>query len=149
MNMHSRIHSFNFSSTTNSTSSPTSFSPKVNKWEKVKDVIALVTLVAFNVFAFWGCPPLYGFFFGCGVFANIIGSKWVQENISAVFNNILWKGGWKWIVPTAIPLYTVLLPATLIMQAVFAGADMGSRISLAARDLLGKSFLSLKPVLHV
>lgn len=115
-------------------------STKSPAWEKIKSVIAIVALVAFNIFALWGCPVIYGIFLGCGLIAG----KWVQNNISNVFSNILRKGGWKWIVPSCIPLYTLLLPATLIMQAVFAGADMGSRISLAARGLLNKSFFNTK-----
>ena len=108
--------------------------------ERLINIVSMVALTIFYAFSFWCSPYLFTISFFVGIFY----SAEIKERISDVFNQMAWK----WIIPTAGLLYWFSLPATLTMQAVLAGLDMGARWSLAARGLLaengGSTFLCFR-----
>lgn len=96
--------------------------------ERLINIVSMVALTIFYAFSFWCSPYLFTISFFVGIFY----SAEIKERISEVFDQMAWK----WVIPTAGLLYWFALPATLTMQAVLAGLDMGARWSLAARGLL-------------
>ena len=97
-------------------------------YDRLINIVSMVALSILYAVAFWCSPYLFTISFFVGIFY----SAEVKERISMIFNQMAWK----WIIPTTGLLYWFALPATLTMQAVLAGLDMGSRWSIAARGLL-------------
>lgn len=110
-----------------SASVPPAPPPRLTRCDHLKNIIKAIALTIFYAFAFWNCP----YFFTVNFFVGIFFSAEVKKRITDVFNQMAWR----WIVPTSMLLYWLSLPATLTMQAVIAGLDMGARWSFAARGM--------------
>lgn len=115
--------------------------PARGKFDRLKNIVIAVALVTFNCFVFYnGGPFLWTVSFYVGVFLY----DHVKKRVTDVFNQM----SWMWIIPTAGILYGLSWPATITMQAILSGLDMGSRWSYAARGLLeekgGKIFFCFR-----
>lgn len=115
--------------------------PVGGKYDRLKNIVSAVALVTFNCFTFYNGGP---FFWTVSFIVGIFVYDHVKKRITDVFNQM----SWMWIIPTTGILYGLSWPATITMQAIISGLDMGSRWSYAARGLLeengGKLFLCFR-----
>jgi hypothetical protein len=115
--------------------------PVPRKYDRLKNIVTAIALVAFNCFVFYNGGP---FFWTVSFFVGVFVYDHVKRRITDVFNQM----SWMWIIPTTGILYGLSWPATITMQAILSGLDMGSRWSYAARGLLeengGKIFLCFR-----
>jgi hypothetical protein len=101
----------------------------LSKFEHLKKIINMIALIIFNSFVFYNGGAN---FWTVSIFIGAIASDFVQERITNLFNEM----SWKWLVGTTAILYAYAWPATIPMQAILAGLDMGCRCSQAARGTL-------------
>lgn len=100
--------------------------------ESLKNIINAVAISVFAAFTFTNGGP---YFWTVSFFVGAFAANFVKVNISDVFSEM----SKMWVIPTTLILYSISWPATLTMQAILSGLDMGYRCSYAARGLLSKN----------
>lgn len=108
--------------------------PKQSKKSPLVRAVHVLALITFNCFTFYNGGP---WFWTVGFFAGVFAYDLVKNRITDVFARMHWM----WILPTTGALYALSWPATITMQAILTGLDMGSRWSFAAQ---GENVVSLR-----
>jgi len=115
--------------------------PMKGKYDRLKNIVSMVALIIFNYFTFKNGGP---YFWTVSFIVGAIAYDLVKSRITDLFNRM----SWMWIIPTTSILYGISWPATITMQAILTGLDMGARWSYAATGLLkengGKIFLCFR-----
>lgn len=90
------------------------------------EIISYIALGIFYLMAAWSSA----FLFATAFFIGVFNSDEIRIRITEVFKRM----SWKWILPTGFILYAIFLPATITMQGVLAGLDLGSRWAQWAKN---------------
>lgn len=111
-------------------------SPPLTKSYILKVVASKVAFLAFSFYACYCCPVPWGYSF----FVGIIFRHDIKRKITDLFGKIMWSPlALQLVPPSAILIHWFLLPNLLVMQAVMAGAALGSSLALSVEDLLNSN----------
>ncbi len=99
------------------------------KVEILQYLVSRIALAALNIYAIWlaSGPWSIGFFVG------FLFHEEIKNRVTDLFSIL----NWKIMIPTAGFLYWLSLPYIVTMQIALAGADMGSRLALTAKNHKG------------
>lgn len=101
--------------------------------EILKVAISRVAFFIFNLFAFVCSPVMW--MIGAGI--GVLFRHEIKDRITNFFGSIIWgRLSWQLVPPSALLVYWIPLPATIMVQAVLAGAAFSSHIALAAESAI-------------
>jgi|LakMenEpi03Aug12_release.lakeMendotaPanAssembly.Ray.scaffolds.fasta_scaffold218326_3 hypothetical protein len=99
----------------------------------IQRVVSIVALLALSAFAYYWASTLFLIGLGIGVAFRYE----INQRITDLFVKIMFTPTTSLIaIPTAFLLYWLSWPGAIVVQAVFAGASLGSELALGAEKFI-------------